>query len=83
MAAKDWDLTESGTIALDPLTDWRVARMGMLVAMRLSVARLRGAPPTPEVADEQLGMTAEEARRLGQALCLAADRIADQGQGTA
>ena len=75
MAEQDWDLTAEGMITLVPVIDWHIANMGLVTGVRLSTAHLQDGQP--QVRHIQFGLPPDEAKRLGQALCLAADRISD------
>jgi hypothetical protein len=73
MATEDWELTPEGMVKLAPVTDWRIASMGLVAGLRLSTAHLKEGQPV--VLHLQIGLPPDEARRLGEALCLAADCI--------
>lgn len=80
MSDDEWILSEDGTVAVRPLIGWRIARMGLSVAVRLSTAFLRDGQPVVERL--QFGLSTEEARQIADALRAAADRAdRDAGRG--
>lgn len=83
MMASQWDTDEAGNVTLSPLLDFVIAPAQLVVIAQLHTGHQTAEPTKPEKRRSQIGMTTEQARRLGQDLCRAADQIDAKGPGTA
>ena len=84
MAIKDWDKTAEGNLKLSALIDWSGGTGPEMALVRLRIVNSLEERQRGDYSFYQLGMTAEQARRLSADLVRLADALdAKKGQAPA
>lgn len=83
MKFEEWPQDERGNLLVAPLMQHAVLPAHLHVLARIWTAHHTPGSPEPELRSLELGMTPEQARALGQALCEAARRVREGVGGSA